>query len=75
MGCQRAIREDSRHAHSFPTCANFEMTFFSWFKCQQRENFPWRTKRLLSKWQVLLIEMCLHRTRADQVAQVADRST
>ena len=29
------------------------------------------TKRL-SKWQVLLIEMCLHRTQADQVAQVAD---
>lgn len=32
--------------------------------------FPWRTANL-NPWQVLLIEMCLHRTKADQVARVA----
>ena len=41
-----------------------------WFKHNRRE-FPWR-RRDLNPWQVLLIEMCLHRTRAEQVAQVAD---
>ena len=41
-----------------------------WFK-ENRRDFPWRCSDL-SPWQVLLIEMCLHRTRADQVARVAD---
>ena len=42
-----------------------------WFSTEKR-NFPWRTKQL-NMWQVLMIEMCLHRTRAEQVAQVADK--
>ena len=42
----------------------------SWFANNGRW-FPWREPGL-SPWQVLLIEMCLHRTRADQVARVAD---
>ena len=41
-----------------------------WFKENRRE-FPWRRPDL-NPWQVLLIEMCLHRTRAEQVARVAD---
>ena len=41
-----------------------------WFRWNRRD-FPWRRPGL-SPWQVLLVEMCLHRTKADQVAQVAD---
>jgi DNA (cytosine-5)-methyltransferase 1 len=40
-----------------------------WFKKNDRK-FPWRQPSL-NTWQVLLIEMCLHRTKADQVAEVA----
>ena len=41
-----------------------------WFKESGRE-FPWRASDLNS-WQVLIIEMCLHRTKAEQVAGVAE---
>ena len=40
-----------------------------WFRRNRRE-FPWRRSDI-NPWQTLLIEMCLHRTRADQVAHVA----
>jgi len=40
-----------------------------WFKKNDRK-FPWRYSNL-NAWQVLLIEMCLHLTKADQVAEVA----
>ena len=42
----------------------------NWFARHKRD-FPWRRPGL-SPWQFLLLEMCLHRTRAEQVAQVAD---
>ena len=48
----------------------FRDDLIAWFKENRRE-FPWRRSDL-SPWQVLLIEMCLHRTRAEQVARVAD---
>ncbi len=48
----------------------FRDHLIAWFKENRRE-FLWR-RSILSPWQVLLIEMCLHRTRAEQVAQVAD---
>jgi DNA (cytosine-5)-methyltransferase 1 len=35
-------------------------------------SFPWRLSSL-SPWHVLMAEMCLHRTRADQVAPVFER--
>ena len=41
-----------------------------WFRLNRRD-FPWRDREL-SPWQILLVEMCLHRTKAEQVAQVAD---
>ena len=50
---------------------NFRDDLIAWFRDNGRE-FPWR-RSTLSPWQVLLIEMCLHRTRADQVAQFADK--
>ena len=48
----------------------FRDELLTWFRDNRRE-FPWRRSGL-SPWQVLLIEMCLHRTRAEQVAQIAD---
>ncbi|MYC30718.1 MAG: DNA (cytosine-5-)-methyltransferase [Chloroflexi bacterium] len=42
-----------------------------WFG-QSKRDFPWRRLRL-SPWQILLLEMCLHRTKAEQVARVADK--
>ena len=42
----------------------------AWFADNGRW-FPWRQSGL-NPWQVLLVEMCLHRTRAEQVARVAD---
>ena len=48
----------------------FRDKLITWFADNRRE-FPWR-RSSLSPWQVLLIEICLHRTRAEQVAQIAD---
>ena len=58
----RAYRSDNRM---------FRDDLIAWFRDNGRE-FPWR-RSILSPWQVLLIEMCLHRTRAEQVAQIADK--
>ena len=49
---------------------DFRDDLIAWF-AENRREFPWRRSGL-SPWQVLLIEMCLHRTRAEQVAQIAD---
>ena len=51
--------------------SSFRDDLLRWFE-QNRREFPWR-RRSLNHWQVLLVEMCLHRTRAEQVAQVADQ--
>ena len=48
----------------------FRDDLIAWF-AENRRDFPWR-RSAMSPWQVLLIEMCLHRTRAEQVAQIAD---
>ena len=48
---------------------SFRDNLVQWFKWNRRD-FPWRCPGL-NPWQVLLLEMCLHRTKAEQVAQVA----
>ena len=55
-----------------PRCGSrFRDDLIVWFR-QQRRSFPWR--RLgLNPWQILMVEMCLHRTKAEQVAHVADK--
>ena len=54
-----------------PTRASpFRDALVRWFSNNGRD-FPWRRPGL-SPWQVLLMEMCLHRTKADQVGRVAD---
>ena len=49
----------------------FRDDLMDWFSRNRRE-FPWRRPGL-NPWQMLMVEMCLHRTRAEQVAQVADQ--
>ncbi|MCY3959458.1 MAG: DNA (cytosine-5-)-methyltransferase [Chloroflexi bacterium] len=46
----------------------FRRGLISWFNRHGRR-FPWRSDDL-SPWQFLVVEMCLHRTKADQVARV-----
>ena len=48
--------------------STFRSDLIGWFRAYGRK-FPWRDVNL-SPWQHLLVEMCLHRTKADQVAQV-----
>ena len=49
---------------------NFRDDLIAWFQENRRE-FLWRRSDL-SPWQVLLTEICLRRTRAEQVAQIVD---
>ena len=49
----------------------FRSELCKWFKENGRE-FPWRSSGL-NPWQMLIIEICLKRTKAEQVARVADR--
>ena len=49
---------------------HFRDDLIRWF-AQNKRDFPWRRPGL-SPWQILLLEMCLHRTKAEQVARVAD---
>ena len=52
---------------------SFRGDLIRWHQVHGRE-FPWRTAKL-NPWQFLLVEMCLHRTRADQVARVIQEIT
>ena len=58
---------DDRH---LTRASSFRDDLVRWFR-HNRRDFPWR-RRSLSPWQILLLEMCLHRTKAEQVARVAD---
>ncbi len=49
----------------------FRSDLLGWFSQNGRE-FPWRGGDL-NPWQVLMLEMCLRRTKAEQVARVAGR--
>ena len=64
--CSTQTRNDSTVCNP-----SFRENLIQWFRWNRRD-FPWR-RPSLNAWQVLLVEMCLHRTKADQVAQVADR--
>ena len=48
----------------------FRRDLLRWLDSNRRD-FPWRNGKQ-NPWQVLMIEMCLRRTKAEQVAQVAD---
>ena len=47
----------------------FRDDLLAWFGPNRRD-FTWRNREL-NPWQVLMLEMCLHRTRADQVDRIA----
>ena len=49
----------------------FRDDLLAWFRVNRRQ-FLWRDADL-NPWQVLMLEMCLHRTRAEQVERVAER--
>ena len=51
------------------TVVSFRDDLVRWFRHNKRD-FPWR-RRSLTPWQLLLLEMCLHRTKAEQVDRVA----
>ncbi len=53
--------------------SSFRGDLVQWHRVYGRE-FPWRSTAL-NPWQFLLVEMCLHRTRADQVARVIQEIT
>ena len=61
--CEDGSRSGQKHAA-------FREKLIGWFNANRR-SFPWRRSDV-SAWQVLMIEMCLHRTRAEQVAQIAE---
>ena len=50
--------------------STFRTDLLRWFD-RHRRVFPWRSGTP-NPWQVLVLEMCLRRTRAEQVDQVAD---
>ena len=62
----QATNGEAHQDWAFP----FRTALLWWFNSQRRD-FPWRNGNQ-NPWQVLMIEMCLRRTRAEQVAQVAD---
>ena len=53
--------------------ATFRSDLIGWFR-DYGQRFPWRNASL-NPWQFLLVEMCLHRTKADQVARVIQEIT
>ena len=54
-----------------PCASGFRDDLLTWFDVKRR-SFVWR-ERELNPWQVLMLEMCLHRTRAEQVERVAEK--
>ena len=66
-GRAAAVGTNGNHPNS---TGAFRDQLANWF-AQNKRPFPWRRPGL-SPWQVLLVEMCLHRTKAEQVAGLAD---
>ena len=70
-----ALTSDSSELHPRTNARcrgdNFRRDLDLWFQLNKRA-FVWRDRRI-DAWQTLLIEMCLHRTKADQVEVIANR--
>ena len=56
---------------SDPRVSEFRNDLLTWFRSNRR-SFTWRDGEL-NPWQVLMLEMCLHRTRAEQVERIAEK--
>jgi DNA (cytosine-5)-methyltransferase 1 len=63
----RALSEPPRRGRPPGTGRSFRDELLSWHADHQR-SFPWRETS--NPWHVLVAEMCLRRTRADQVAAI-----
>ena len=69
LQCESSGEESS--VASDPHVSEFREDLLTWFPSKRR-SFAWRDGELNS-WQVLMLEMCLHRTRADQVERIAKK--
>jgi DNA (cytosine-5)-methyltransferase 1 len=70
LGRAILVSLDGPKAASAPASCEVRDLLLEWHR-QNARAFPWRGTEL-QPWQVLMAEMCLHRTRADQVAPVFD---
>ena len=64
---RNALMRPARRGRPRGTGASFRELLLGWHARNARE-FPWRGRE--DPWHVLMAEMCLHRTRADQVKAV-----
>ena len=69
LQCVPSAEESS--GSSDPGVSGFREDLLTWFRSHGR-SFTWRDGEL-NPWQVLMLEMCLHRTRAEQVERVAEK--
>ena len=67
LKCEPTGDESTGSAHS--GAADFREDLLTWFRSNGR-SFTWRAGEL-EPWQVLILEMCLRRTQAKQVDQIA----
>ena len=63
---------ESMNSHPTHECPLSEMTSLLGGSGHNRRDFPWRRTEPEPLGRLLLLEMCLHRTKAEQVARVAD---
>jgi DNA (cytosine-5)-methyltransferase 1 len=68
---RRALRGRPSTTGGSEPAESFRRALLSWH-ANHRRDFPWREPGL-TPWLVLMAEMCLHRTRADQVVPVFER--
>ena len=69
LHCGSSGEESSGSSDSL--VSGFRKDLLTWFRSNGR-SFTWRDREL-NPWQVLMLEMCLHRTRAEQVERVAEK--
>ena len=67
IGIRVRMAVETRGRRATKRTATFRGRLFAWHRTQAR-SFPWRGQN--DAWSVLLAEICLHRTRADQVVPV-----
>jgi DNA (cytosine-5)-methyltransferase 1 len=66
----RTALDRRRHSAKRPAGFNFRDQLLAWH-AERGRSYPWRSGA--APWHVLMAEMCLHRTRADQVLPVYER--
>ena len=70
VALQRGSFDEEIPLQPRPCSTGFREDLLAWFEANKRR-FAWRDREL-RPWQVLMLEMCLHRTRAEQVDEIAE---